>query len=946
MPASDYTLTEIESALAFIPADDRDLWVRMGMALHSEFPGADGREAFLTWSASAASFDKKAALATWRSFKPGGGIGIGTLIAEARSRGWRRDRPTTLSASRPAEAAARAASAQTEKDAAESQAAAANRAAELLAKAEQTGESAYLQRKGVRAYAVRFGADGVLLVPLADHTGAVHNVQLIKPDGTKRFLAGGRKSGLWHWTITPPPADAGVLLIAEGYATAASLTEATGYPCAVAFDCGNLSKVARSIRGAFPAARIVLCADDDSAKHSGARKNPGLAAAQAAAQAIQGRVAVPAPLAGQQTDFNDLAQSAGLEAVRICVEAALAEQSPSEANEALADGGNAESHDDKFGIEDGRLGYWKWDKDARNKLIRKFVPICPPLKVLARVRDSEKNGWGRLLQFRDPERALRTVVLPDSKLVADRGDWPALLADKGFEVPLDAGGKKLLAEYIRTRQIDALARTVQRIGWHGSAVFVLHDGRVVAADEAHAERFIYSTEGVQTHAQASGRLDLWRANVAALAVGNSRLCFSISAAFAGVLLEPYGLITGAGFHFFGDSGTGKSTCLIASASVWGGESYMLSWRSTDSSLEVICEQRSDTFLVLDEVKQIDAQALGQAVYMMGNGAGKARNHQGGANRQQRTWRIVWISSGELRCEDRVKEAAQKQSFYAGQETRMPDIPADAGAGMGVFESLHGHATPRDLAQAIKTAIRANHGHAGPAFVEWIVRNRDDLADHLRKKVDHVADAICPESAAEGVRRTAERFALVAVAGELATQAGLTGWPAGEAARAAGRCFNAWIEARGGTEAGEEIRALRHVQTVLRIGQNRFIKWTRALDDHAPGTPNPLGFVRLIGSSTGKVIDRDEHFVRETGDADGRFSESQAADTEQQFVVLPGAWKEICGQYNDERVRALLNERGFLVADKGRSTLAVRPPGYGSKSVRCVVVKAEFLGAEI
>ncbi|NJR40975.1 MAG: hypothetical protein HC781_21710, partial [Leptolyngbyaceae cyanobacterium CSU_1_4] len=69
--------------------------------------------------------------------------------------------------------------------------------------------------------------------------------QRIAESGEKKFLYGGRKSGLWHWVGTPPTDQAAPapLLIAEGYATAASVYEATGYPCAVAFDCGNLIHV-------------------------------------------------------------------------------------------------------------------------------------------------------------------------------------------------------------------------------------------------------------------------------------------------------------------------------------------------------------------------------------------------------------------------------------------------------------------------------------------------------------------------------------------------------------------------------------------------------------------------------------------------------------------------------------------------------------------------------
>jgi putative DNA primase/helicase len=83
----------------------------------------------------------------------------------------------------------------------------------------------------VQAYALRFTDDGRVLVPLRDEGGELRNLQTINASGEKRFLPGGRKSGLWHWCGTPDGAP--VLAVCEGYATAASVHQATGRPAAV-----------------------------------------------------------------------------------------------------------------------------------------------------------------------------------------------------------------------------------------------------------------------------------------------------------------------------------------------------------------------------------------------------------------------------------------------------------------------------------------------------------------------------------------------------------------------------------------------------------------------------------------------------------------------------------------------------------------------------------------
>ena len=110
----------------------------------------------------------------------------------------------------------------------------------------------------------------------------------------------------------------------------------------------------------------------------------------------------------------------------------------------------------------------------------------------------------------------------------------------------------------------------------------------------------------------------------------------------------------------------------------------------------------------------------------------------------------------------------------------------------------------------------------------------------------------PELASGQVQRVGRRFALIAAAGELATEAGITGWPAGEATDAARRCFNAWIEARpGGIGMSEEAQMLRQMRGWFGLhGEARFTHWNRADDDHAPKTMNRAGWRKPIETTTG------------------------------------------------------------------------------------------------
>ena len=150
----------------------------------------------------------------------------------------------------------------------------------------------YLVKKGVKNHGLRFHKS-LLVIPMRDSEGNLQSLQFIDDDGNKQFLSGGLKKGC-YFAIGSPTEP---LCIAEGYATAATIYEATGLSVAVAFDAGNLMAVAQAIRAKFPHIKITLCADNDTETFG----NPGLTKAREAAAAVGARLAIP-PCHG---DFND-----------------------------------------------------------------------------------------------------------------------------------------------------------------------------------------------------------------------------------------------------------------------------------------------------------------------------------------------------------------------------------------------------------------------------------------------------------------------------------------------------------------------------------------------------------------------------------------------------------------------------------------------------------------
>lgn len=182
---------------------------------------------------------------------------------------------------------------------------AAQRTAQIWSAATRAVDHPYLAAKGVGAHGVRIH-DGDIVVPMRNAAGQLRSIQRISPRGDKLFLPGAPVRGLYH-SIGQPN---GVICVVEGYATGASIHEATGHAVAVAFSAANLTPVAQALRRKYPDADIILCGDHDA-------NGTGQRAAEEAARAVAGKVAIPP--AG---DWNDAYRRDGAEAVRRGIAAA------------------------------------------------------------------------------------------------------------------------------------------------------------------------------------------------------------------------------------------------------------------------------------------------------------------------------------------------------------------------------------------------------------------------------------------------------------------------------------------------------------------------------------------------------------------------------------------------------------------------------------------------
>ena len=631
-----------------------------------------------------------------------------------------------------------------------------------------------------------------LLIPLYNATGTITTISAINIDGAKDLLSGGKKTGCFYAMGGKIHGATGTVVIGEGVATVAAVVEVIGGPGVVAIDAGNLLAVSKVVRRLAPGAKLILIADDD--RKNDQVVNPGLDAARAAALAVGGLVALPD--LGRKADAWDVLNEHGADGIRRMIDqAAEPAQTPLQASEKiphvnLPGEPGFKVWDDWLEMPgDGKLrpGVWLFKYRAgkgekAEGLVKNW--ICSPIYVLAVTSDRQENNFGRLLRFINTNGTWREWAMPMELLRGSCDDLRGQLLSMGVEI--NPSAKNDLALYLQSQHPKRRAYSALRVGWHGDS-FVLPNS-VIGPD---AKSVIFQS-GVQEHDckyAVAGTLAGWKKNIAALAVDNTYLTLALSASFTGPLLDKTH-VDGGGFHFVGDSSIGKSTAIIAACSVWGGKDFMSSWKATANGMEGAAALSNDCLLALDEIGECEAKEIGAIIYALGNGRGKQRANRIGAARTVAQWRCFVMSSGERTVETVMAESGQR--IKAGHTVRLPDIWINQGK-HGAWNNIHGAESGTAFTDEIKKAAVTNYGHAGREFLKKLVVDRRNFLDSL----DRIKALPEFSGSTDGqAKRVACRFALVALAGELATEYGLTGWPAGAAISAAASSFNSWLSMRG------------------------------------------------------------------------------------------------------------------------------------------------------
>lgn len=440
--------------------------------------------------------------------------------------------------------------------------------------------------------------------------------------------------------------------------------------------------------------------------------------------------------------------------------------------------------------------------------------ICSPLHVDAVTTDAYEGNYGRLLRIKTTRGRWTTWAMPMMMLRGDCSDLRGELLSMGVEI--DHQGRYRLAEYLQDMAPKRRIECVHQTGWAGThyKAFVLPDA--VIGPMAAGVAYQSGERGSDEYATA-GTLAGWKASIAAMAVGNPLLVLGLCAAFAGPVLARCGQESG-GIHFVGDSSTGKTTIIEAACSVWGSSGYRRSWRTTGNGLEGAAALFNDALLALDEISECDPRQVGEVVYMLGNGRGKQRASRTGSARTVARWRCSVLSTGERTIATTMTEGGHR--VKAGQSVRLLDVPAQRLH--GAWDDLHQLDSGTVFSDAIKRAAATDYGHAGPAFLEKLTRDHEGCFSEALGAIK--ARPEFQTGSDEGqAKRAAARFAVLALAGEMATDYGVTGWQPDEAIRAAAVGFAAWQSLRGAVRGNAERDQIveRIVSFVERHGDSRF-----------------------------------------------------------------------------------------------------------------------------
>lgn len=471
------------------------------------------------------------------------------------------------------------------------------------------------------------------------------------------------------------------------------------------------------------------------------------------------------------------------------------------------------------------------------------LKLCDPIELVARTRDKDGLNWGVWIRFKDDDGKVHELILR-RKLFSQGRKVEELLQSAGLRIFSLSGnsGRCALAEFFNLVPKTLPSALSVNYGGFPTDKFdsFVFGNEVVKLP--NAEPLILEDKEAAATLNEKGTLEDWQRKVSVPALHSTRLMFGLCAAMAAPLLPIVG-IPSTIFHFFGKRGKGKTSILRAAISVFGDEERLLTWNATDNGLEGLAQVHNNQPLILDEIGQATDKAI-ESVYDLTNGVEKSRKSRDAKLRKPTRWKINILSSGEHSLTGIKKQKARRgdSGTSSGELVRFICIPADPGRGLGVLDSLpDASESEGDALSTIKrakafidafAALEAT-GSAGRAFLMALMNevNADSqgvsrMKSRLKAMINTMAETLNNDSpVTDSELRVLERFAVVALAGELATSYGIMGdkWATGTATKAVLECFKAWRT----TEDSPDMRTkkiIEKIQELPDVDRSNFLQY--------------------------------------------------------------------------------------------------------------------------
>ena len=528
-------------------------------------------------------------------------------------------------------------------------------------------------------------------------------------------------------------------------------------------------------------------------------------------------------------------------------------------------------------------------------------PVCTALHVLGRTRNTEQGGWGKLLEWKDGDGTVHSWAMPMRLMSGDGCEVIGALQDRGLVV---AGGANIyVVDYLQMCDSERRITCVEKTGWHDGRVFVTPN-KIHGDDDGS---LIYQGAIKGSDQKVKGTLEGWRDEVASLAKGNSRLTFAISSAFAPALLDLAPNVGTGGFQFTGSSKDGKTLVLRSAASIWGyHKDIKQTWRGTGGALESIAARHNHGWLFLDEQAMASSSEVERIIYMLAEGKDKARLTKSIDLRKRSEWSMLWLSTGEVSAAEHI--ATKGGTPPAGIELRQADIPSDAGKGYKVHDTIQDQPDLNSFNSAVGAGIENHYGIAGREWLARLVIQRDELDNRVPEMLEVAVLEIGGNIASPQTRDVLYRCGLVAVAGELATEHGLTGWEAGQATAAAKRIFSDWLTAFGGDDSSREQRQIvAAVRKFLNGNMSRF-------------------------QNRGYEAPKEE--LARVRDCMGSVFPAYAENQETVFLVFNSQITELAKGYAKKRIIEALEQAGMIQPPTGDGREYI--PAYGRQRVTRII----------